>query len=128
MVIETESVFSNHRKRDEHLRSADFLNSKEFPRMIFRAKGAERTGERTYTVKGDLELLGKTNPVTLLATWNKSAQYPFGGGLLGEKPYVMGVSARGSFRRSAFGMNYAVDNGWVGDDIELIIEFEAIRQ
>jgi polyisoprenoid-binding protein YceI/phosphatidylglycerophosphate synthase len=128
VVIETESVFSNHRKRDEHLRSADFLNSKEFPRMVFRAKGAERTGERTYSIKGNLELLGKSKPVTLLATWNKSAEYPFGGGLLGEKPYVMGVSARGSFQRSAYGMNYAVDNGWVGDEIELIIEFEAIRQ
>ena len=42
--------------------------------------------------------------------------------------YVMGVSARGSFQRSAFGMNYSVDNGWVGDEVELIIEFEAQRQ
>jgi polyisoprenoid-binding protein YceI len=128
VVIETESVFSNHRKRDEHLRSADFLNSKEFPQMIFQSDSAERTGERTYSIKGKLQLLGKTNPVTLLATWNKSAQYPFGGGLLGDKPYVMGVSARGSFRRSDYGMNYSVDNGWVGDEVELIIELEAIRQ
>jgi polyisoprenoid-binding protein YceI len=40
----------------------------------------------------------------------------------------MGVSARGRFRRSEFGMNYAVDNGWVGDEVELIIEFEAKRR
>jgi polyisoprenoid-binding protein YceI len=40
----------------------------------------------------------------------------------------MGVSGRGSFKRSDFGMSYAVDNGWVGDEIELIIELEAIRQ
>ena len=37
----------------------------------------------------------------------------------------MGISARGTFRRSDFGMNYAVKNGWVGDEVELIIEFEA---
>ena len=128
VVVDTASVFTNHQKRDDHLRSADFLNSKEFPEMVFTAKNARRTGDRTYVIEGELELLGRTQPVTLNATWNKSAEYPFGGGLFGGKPYVMGVSARGSFRRSAFGMSYSVDNGWVGDEVELIIEFEARRQ
>jgi len=128
VAVDTGSVFSNHKKRDEHLRSADFLNSKEFPQMVFTAAGARRSGERSFTIDGQLQLLGKTQPLTLEATWNKSGEYPFGGGLLGGNPYVMGVSARGSFKRSAYGMNYAVDNGWVGDDVELIIEFEARRQ
>jgi polyisoprenoid-binding protein YceI len=61
--------------------------------------------------------------LTLSATWNKSETYPIGGAA-----YVMGVSARGSLRRSAFGMNYAVENGWVGDDVEIIVEFEARRR
>ena len=126
--IDTASVFSNHKKRDDHLRSAVFLNSNEFPEMVFTAAGATRRGERDYVIEGQLELLGRTRPVTLEATWNKSAEYPIGGGVFGGKPYVMGVSARGSFRRSDFGMNYAVDNGWVGDEVHLIIEFEARRQ
>lgn len=126
--VDTGSVFTNHKKRDEHLRSADFLNSKEFPEMVFIAQSARRTGDRTFEIAGELELLGKTRPLTLEATWNKSAEYPFGGGLLGSNPYVMGVSARGRIMRSAYGMNYAVDNGWVGDEVELIIEFEARRQ
>jgi len=128
ITIDTASVFSNHKKRDDHLRSADFLNSNEFPEMVFTAAGATRKGERGYVIEGQLELLGRTRPVTLEATWNKSAEYPIGGGVFGGKPYVMGVSARGSFRRSEFGMSYAVDNGWVGDDVHLIIEFEARRQ
>ena len=40
----------------------------------------------------------------------------------------MGVSARGSFKRSSYGMNYGVGNGWVGDEVPLIIEFEAQRK
>jgi polyisoprenoid-binding protein YceI len=128
VVIDTASVFSNHQKRDDHLRSADFLNSAEYPEMVFTASSARRTGERSFEIPGQLALLGKTQPVTLQATWNKSATYPFGGSLLGGKPYVMGISARGSFRRSAFGMGYGVDNGWVGDQVELIIEFEAPRK
>jgi polyisoprenoid-binding protein YceI len=124
--VETASVFSNQRKRDEHLKGPDFLNSSEFPRMVFSADTARRTGDRTFEIAGQLQLLGKTQPLTLQATWNKSAESPMGG--FGRKPYVMGVSARGSFKRSAFGMNYAVANGWVGDEVSLIIEFEAVRQ
>lgn len=124
--VETASVFSNQRKRDDHLKGPDFLNSAEFPRMVFTASSAKRLGDRTFEVAGELELLGKKQPLVLQATWNKSAESPLGG--LGRKPYVMGVSARGSFKRSAYGMNYAVANGWVGDEVALIIEFEAVRQ
>lgn len=124
--VDTASVFTNQRKRDEHLKGPDFLNSGEFPRMVFTASGARRLAERRFEIAGQLELLGKSQPLTLMATWNKSAESPLGG--IGRKPYVMGVSARGSFRRGAYGMNYALDNGWVGDTVDLIIEFEAVRQ
>lgn len=124
--VETASVFSNQRKRDDHLKGPDFLNSGEFPKMVFTATSARRTGDKTFDISGQLELLGKSQPLTLQATWNKSAESPLGGPL--GKPYVMGVSARGSFKRSTYGMNYAVANGWVGDEVPLIIEFEAVRK
>ncbi len=124
--VETGSVFTNQRKRDDHLKGPDFLNSGEFPKMVFTATSAKRTGDKTFDIAGQLELLGKSQPLTLQATWNKSAESPLGGPL--SKPYVMGVSARGSFKRSAYGMTYAVANGWVGDEVPLIIEFEAVRK
>jgi polyisoprenoid-binding protein YceI len=124
IVIEAASVFTGHRRRDDHLRSADFLNAREFPRIVFKADGAKRTGERTFVIDGVLELLGRSQPLSLQATWNKSGPYE----LPGSRAYVMGVSARGSFKRSAFGMTYGVANGWVGDTVELILELEARRQ
>ncbi len=128
--VDTDSVFTNQRKRDDHLKGPDFLHSAQHPRLVFSAAGARRVGERRFEITGELELIGRRQPLTLQATWNKSAESPIGGGIagLGRKPYVMGVSARGSFRRSAFGMMYGVANGWVGDEVELIIEFEAIRR
>ena len=120
--VDTRSVFSNFAKRDQHLTSADFLNAAEFPRMVFTASAAQRTGDRTFDIVGKLELLGRSQPLTLKATWNKSGPSPI------DKAYTMGVSARGSFKRSSYGMNYAVDNGWVGDEVPLIIEFEAQRK
>lgn len=121
--VDTHSVFSSHVKRDQHLKSADFLNAAEFPRMVFTASSAKRTGERSFEIVGALELLGRSQPLTLQATWNKSDFSP-----IAKSNYVMGVSARGSFKRGAYGMNYALANGWVGDEVQLIIEFEAIRK
>lgn len=123
IVVDTDSVFTNHERRDKHLRSADFLNSREFPEMVFEGRSSEQIGPRTGTLTGDLTLLGQAKPLTLDIVWNKSGVYPFG-----HKKPTVGISARGSFKRSSYDMNYAVANGWVGDDIELIIEFEAIRQ
>jgi len=123
VVIQTDSVFTNHEGRDDHLRGGDFLNVDEYPEMVFSADSAEALGDRRYRIDGELTLLGQTRPLTLEATWNKSGKYP-----IPPFAYVMGVSARGSFQRSDFGMNYAVDNGWVGDEVELILEFEARRQ
>lgn len=120
--VDTQSVFSNSARRDQHLKSADFLNSAEFPRMVFTAPGARKTGEHAYAIDGQLELLGKPLPLTLAATVNRIGPSPV------DKVYTMGVSARGSFRRSTYGMNYGVSNNWVGDEIPLIIEFEAQRK
>jgi len=123
VVVDTASVSTNHEDRDEHLRSKDFLNSRQFPQMSFTADMARGSGERTYEIDGELELLGTTLPLTLNATWNKSSAYP-----IRPSGYAMGVSARARLERSDFGMDYGVDNDWVGNDVEIIIEFEARRQ
>jgi polyisoprenoid-binding protein YceI len=122
VVVATASVDTAHEARDRHLESSDFLDSAAHPEMIFTATGAERTGERTFTIRGELALLGMRRPLTLEATWNKSAPYP-----IGPRTEVIGVSARGRLARSEFGMSDGVDDGLVGDDVEIIIELEARR-
>jgi polyisoprenoid-binding protein YceI len=91
IVVKTGTFFSGHEKRDDHVRSADFLNAKEFPEMVFVGKRAEKTGDRTGKIHGDLTLRGVTKPLTLDITWNKSGEYLFGGGLLGGKTLCRGV-------------------------------------
>ena len=128
VTIKSASFDSGHKKRDEHVRSADFLNAKEFPEMVFVGKSTEKTGDRTGRIHGALTLRGVTKPLTLDVVWVKSAEYPIGGGLFGGKPYVTGINARGTLKRSNFGMTYGVDNGLVGDEVTLILGFEARRQ
>jgi len=122
VAVATASVNTHHEARDRHVKSRDFLDTDRHPAMIFTAAGAERSGERTFRVAGELEVLGVRRPLTLDVTWNKSAPYP-----IAPRTETLGVSARGSLERSDFGMTYGVANGLVGDEVELIIEFEARR-
>ena len=122
ITIDAASVFSNHQARDEHVRKADFLDVPKFPTITFVGKDALSTGQNTGKVTGDLTIRGVTRPVTLDVALNKTGLYPY------VDNYVAGVSARTTIRRSEFGMTYAVDNGWVGDEVEVIIELEAIRE
>jgi polyisoprenoid-binding protein YceI len=122
VVVETASVDTHHEARDRHLESGDFLDSERHPEMTFTAASARRTADDTFVVTGELALLGKRRPLTLEATVNKAAPYPFG-----DRADVMGVSARGMLKRSEFGMTYGVAEDLVGDDVEILIEFEARR-
>ena len=122
VVVKTASVFTGVDARDRHLRSGDFLDVERFPEMIFEANGARLDG-RSGRIEGRLTLLGETRPVALDVTWNKSGESPLPG-----NPYVAGMSARGSFSRSDFGMRYGVADGLVGDAVELLIELEAHRK
>lgn len=121
VTIETASVDTDHEARDEHLRSPDFFNAVEFPEMTFKSREVERSGERTGKLIGDLTLLGATKRVTLHVTFNKAGPHP-----LDESAYVAGFSARGTIRRSDFGMKYGLP--LVGDEVELMIEIEGRRQ
>ena len=123
VIIDAASVNTQHEKRDQHLRAKDFLWVEEHPQITFRGTSAEQTGPRTGKVVGDLTIRGVTRPVTLDVVWNKSDQYPFG-----DMHYAIGISARTKIKRSDFGMTYAVEGGMVGDEVEIILEFEGVRQ
>ncbi|MGM0693393.1 MAG: YceI family protein [Pseudomonadota bacterium] len=123
VVIATDSVFTNHEERDNHLRSGDFLDASRHSRIVFEATGFEAHGDSEGTLEGELTLLGETHPVTLAVTLNKADAYPFG-----HEQHTLGLSARTTIARSDWGMTYGVDNGMVGDEVELILELEAIRQ
>ncbi len=123
ITVKTDSVFTNHEKRDGHLKSTDFLNTGEFPEMTFAATKAEKLSDSEGKLTGDLTLLGVTKPITLDVRLNKAGNYPFGDG-----HYAVGIDATGSFKRSDFGMSYGVDGNIVGDEIKLVIGIEGIRQ
>lgn len=122
VIIPADSVFTNHEKRDEHLRGEDFLNVSDHPKIRFEVTDFEATGQSTGKLTGDLTLLGETNPVTLDVVLNKAAEYPIGHG-----EYTLGLTAHGEIKRSDWGMTYGLAEELVGDKVRLQFEFEAIR-
>src|SRR6266536_3513883 len=63
--IEVRSIDTRIKKRDDHLRSAEFFNVEKFPRMTFKSRNVKRTGPQSGDILGDLTMHGVTKPITL---------------------------------------------------------------
>ncbi|WP_424931669.1 YceI family protein [Amaricoccus macauensis] len=116
------SVDTGQAARDEHVRSADFLDAEANPDITFTATDATALSETSGTLAGELTIRGVTQPVELSVTLNQVADYP----CCHEKETV-GISASTMIKRSDFGSTYALPV-FVGDDVDIILEFEAIKR
>lgn len=107
---------------DQHLREDEkFFRTATFPEVKFASTKLEKTGDRTGRMTGNLTFLGVTKPVTLDVAFNGSfKEHPF------TKKAALGFSARGSVKRSEFGMGALVP--MVGDDVRVEIEAEFLQQ
>lgn len=123
VIVKADSVFTNHERRDDHLRNEDFLHVERHDTIRFVVDEWRPEAETTGTLRGDLTLLGKTRPVELEVTINKMADYPFG-----HRAYTLGLSASTTIKRSEWGMTYAIDDGLVGDEVHLTFELEALAR
>ena len=123
-VIQVDSVNTDNEKRDNHLKSPDFFDAQNHPKMTFTSEKVNRSGA-DYEVIGTLSLKGVSKKITL-----KGELTGVGKGFKGEKR--AGFEARGMINRKEFGLewNKTLETGAVvvGDDVELILEVEGIEQ
>jgi polyisoprenoid-binding protein YceI len=79
--VDAASIDTGTQERDQHLRSADFLDVDNFPAIVFQSKqiegAASTTGER-FRVGGNLIILGRSVFVALDATFNSVSKDPWG--------------------------------------------------
>jgi polyisoprenoid-binding protein YceI len=109
------------RSRDEHLRTADFFNVAEFPRMTFKGTATRFNGDAPGQIEGQLTLLGVTRPLILTVDNWKCMPDPRTKG----QRYFCGGNASGVIRRSEFGMKFAIPA--VSDEVRLMIMLEGFR-
>jgi polyisoprenoid-binding protein YceI len=63
--IDVRSIDTHIKRRDDHLRSAEFFNVEKFPQINFKSRSVKRTGPESGDILGDLTMHGATRPITL---------------------------------------------------------------
>jgi polyisoprenoid-binding protein YceI len=123
-TLKAASIDTRTGQRDDHLRSADFLDAANFPELTF--KSTRITGDGSdFKVTGDLTIRGVTREVTLDATNEGSGKDPWGGDRIA-------FSATTKLDRREFGLtwNQAIEAGGVlvGNDVKVSIDVQAVKQ
>lgn len=117
-TVQTVSVNTRNGQRDEHVRSADFLDVETYPTMTFRSTGIRAQNEELFLVDGELTLRGVTKPVTLEVEVGGVTETPRG-------TAVAGFSAVTEISRTAFGVTGGPAGVIVSDTIKIGLEIEA---
>ncbi|MGI5200054.1 YceI family protein [Spirillospora sp. CA-108201] len=123
------SIDTRSAERDEHVRSADFLDVRRHPVMSFAATGVERAkvGRRArtprYHLYGDLTIKNVTRPVRLLAEFHGVGSDPWGG-------VRAGFTATATISRRDFGIEFNIplqgDRVMLGDEIAIALEIQTV--
>lgn len=116
--IESSSLDTNNRERDDHLRSQDFFDCQQFPEITFVTTGFRKAGEE-YLVTGDLKLLDQIRRITMPIKLIGMGKDPFGNDRVG-------FFTKFTIKRSEFGMDKMI--GAVGDNVSITFSFEGIKE
>jgi polyisoprenoid-binding protein YceI len=119
--IDVSSIDTKDEKRDEHLRSEDFLDAANHPAITFKSNKIEKKGDQ-YVAVGDLTIRGVTKQVELPFELNGPITNPWG-------QQVMGVEIDFELNRKDYNVNWnkTLDSGGlvVSDDVKVEINMEA---
>jgi polyisoprenoid-binding protein YceI len=119
------AIFTGVGKRDEHLRSSDFLDAAKYPTIQFQGRAVELTAVRSFKMKGNLTLRGITRGMILDVDCVGPVRVPEELG--GET--CMSFVLSGRLRQEDFGIIWNVpmeNNGLlVGREIRLWVNLEA---
>ena len=123
-TIYTDSINTRDERRDGHLRSADFLDSAQYPAMTFKSKRVESLPNGHGRVIGDLTIRDVTREVALDVEFYGLAKSPWG-------TTSAGFCGLTKIDRRDWNLtwNQALETGgWlVGDQISIEIEVELVK-
>jgi polyisoprenoid-binding protein YceI len=92
-------VETTNRELNGELFSDEFFDGENYPSMHFTSTQVVRTGPSTLKVSGDLTMHNVTRPIVLDVTLHGAGIDP-----LGKKFYLIGFDAKGTVKRSDFGL------------------------
>ncbi|MEL7120786.1 MAG: YceI family protein [Bacteroidota bacterium] len=93
------SISTRSEQRDNHLKSDDFFNAAEFPKMQFESKTFTKKNEEEYELVGALTIRDHTKEVKLKTIYNGTAVDPYG-------QTKAGFEITGKVNRKEFGLKW----------------------
>lgn len=120
ITIDANSIDFGHAKMNEHAKNKDMFNVPQFPTITYVGKSMKFNDDTLVAVEGELTMLGVTKPVNLTVNKFKCIQDAM------TKKEICGADASAEFKRSDFGMNYAINWGF-SPDVKLAIQVEAVK-
>jgi len=125
IVIDAASIVTGIQKRDDHLRSPDFLDVNMYPVITFRSTDIETVDAGHARVTGDITIHGIPRRITVEAEFAGPVRDPFGDGV------SMGFTTSATLNREDFGITWNQqmegDGIMIGKEVRLFIDLEADR-
>lgn len=124
-VVDVNSINTRQQDRDNHLRSADFFDVENHPKMVFESTAFRSTGADQVELTGKLTIRGTTHDVTLQGEQRGPVKNPL------NQSTAVGYTLTGSINREDFGLtwNQAMETGGVlvGKNIDIHIDVEVFK-
>lgn len=124
-TVKADTIDTHEKKRDDHLKSADFFDVTQYPTLSFESKKFTSQGGQKYELQGNLTMHGVTRPITFKVDYLGEANDPWGN-------HRAGFTAVAKINRKDYGIvwNKALDAGGfvLSDEVELNINIEGIQK
>lgn len=123
--VDTASINTRDPKRDGHLRSPDFFDAAQYPKITFKSTRVEPVGDNEYRVTGNLTMHGVTKQETFTAEYSGQVKDIYG---LQRAAF----SVKGTINRKDYGLNWnvALESGGVlvAEKVNIEIDLAAVQQ
>jgi polyisoprenoid-binding protein YceI len=119
------SVYTNMPDRDNHLKSADFFDTANHPKLTFRSKSIQKKKENEFILSGDLTIRGITRGIALDVAFGGIMKDPYGN-------VKAGFELTGKINRKDYALNWnAITEAGgvvVSDEVKILVNVEMVRQ
>lgn len=121
---QTEAINTGNTDRDNHLKSGDFFDAAQFPKITFESSAFKKDSD-DYTLEGNLTIKGISKPVKLNVEFGGIATDPWGN-------VKAGFTINGKINRTDFGLtwNAALETGgvMVSEEVRILGELQFVKQ
>lgn len=121
VTVDISSIDFGHDEMNKHAVAPDMFDAAKYPVATFKGTFTEFDGDRPEEAEGELTLRGVTRKIKMDIDDFKCIDHPM------EKREACGADVSASFKRSDFGLDFALDKGFK-PEVELQIQVEALRK